>query len=112
VFYINAGLLTNEEEPKSGYQIMQIHAEPDISHLMGTRLVKVHPGNEAETHSSKRIFVDSCCWFLIVITGLMAQLHKCAAIPTRDQGIRGLGKAEIILLLRQLFIIYFPTILR
>jgi hypothetical protein len=69
VFYINAGLLTNEEEPKSGYQIMQIHAEPDISHLMGTRLVKVHPGNEAETHSSKRIFVDSCCWFLIVITG-------------------------------------------
>jgi hypothetical protein len=87
---------------------MQIHAEPDISHLMGTRLVKVHPGNEAETHSSKRIFVDSCCWFLIVITGLMAQLHKCAAIPTRDQGIRGLGKAEIILLLRQLFDYIFP----
>jgi hypothetical protein len=43
VFYINAGLLTNEEEPKSGYQIMQIHAEPDISHLMGTRLSKFIP---------------------------------------------------------------------
>lgn len=38
---------------------------------------------------------------------LMAQLHKCAAIPTRDR-IRGLGKAEIILLLRQLFYFIFP----